>query len=96
MFYYLRMDPASPYFPKASQLTCSRGAANCGGLAPDLTDPISAIWTDPNNNRYGGNLNTEQRVLVTFSGSNAGWDYATDLNYSKNHNDNRWTGGISQ
>jgi iron complex outermembrane receptor protein len=88
------MNPASPYFPKASQLVCDRGPANCGGLAPDLTDPITAIWTDPNNSRYGGTLNTEQRVLLTFSGSNAGWDYATDFNYSKNHNDNRWTGGI--
>jgi iron complex outermembrane receptor protein len=93
-FYFFQMDPASPYFPTASQLTCSRGAANCGGLAPDLTDPISAIWTDPLNNRYGGTLNTAQRALLTFSGTNAGWDYSADLNYSKNYNDNRWTGGI--
>jgi hypothetical protein len=94
MFYFFQMDPASPYFPKASQLICSRGAANCGGLAPDLTDPIDAIWTDPDNSRFGGTLNTAQRVLLTFSGSNAGWDYSADLNYSKNHNNNRWTGGI--
>ena len=33
---------------------------------------------------------------MTFSGSNAGWDYTTDFNYSKNTNDNRNTGGISQ
>src|ERR1700683_4501619 len=52
------------------------------------------MWNDRNNSRYGGALNTEQRVLLTFSGSNAGWDYATDFNYSKNINDNRWTGGI--
>jgi iron complex outermembrane receptor protein len=111
MFYQFEMDPASPYFPKASQLTCSRGAGNCGGLAPNLTGvctvapcpggvpvgspiPVQAIWTDPNNSRYGGSLNTAQRALLTFSGSNAGWDYRTDLNYSKNQNDNRWTGGI--
>ena len=94
MFYFFQMDPASPYFPKASQLICSRGAANCGGLAPDLTDPIDAIWTDPDNSRFGGTLNTAQRVLLTFSGSNAGWDYSADFNYSKNHNNNRWTGGI--
>jgi iron complex outermembrane recepter protein len=93
-FYDFEMNPASPYFPTASQLTCARGAANCGGKAPDLTDPILAIWSDPNNSRFGGNLNVAQRVLLTFSGSNAGWDYAADLNYSKNHNDNRWTGGI--
>jgi len=35
----------------------------------------------------------EQRVVVTFSGSNGGWDYAADVNYSKNTNDNRNTGG---
>ena len=94
MFYDFQMDPASPYFPKPSQLVCDRGPANCSTAAPDLTDPINAIWTDPANNRYGGFLNTQQRVLVTFSGSNAGWDYATDFNYSKNHNDNSWNGGI--
>jgi iron complex outermembrane recepter protein len=94
MFYFFQMDPASPYFPKASQLICSRGAANCGGLPPDLTDPINAIWTDPDNSRFGGTLNTAQRVLLTFSGSNAGWNYSADFNYSKNHNNNRWTGGI--
>jgi iron complex outermembrane recepter protein len=93
MFYFFGMDPKSPYFPTASQLSCDRGAANCGGKAPDLIDPINAIWTDPNNNRYNGNLNVEQRVLLTFSGSNAGWDYTTDLNYSKNTNDNRNVGG---
>jgi len=92
-FYDFQMDPASPYFPTASQLICDRGPANCGKPV-DLTDPINAIWTDPNNSRYGGNLNVEQRVLLTFSGKNAGWDYATVLNYSKNTNDNRWTGGI--
>jgi iron complex outermembrane receptor protein len=93
MFYFFQMNPASPYFPTASQLTCGRGAANCSTPAPDLTDPIDAIWSDPNNARYSGNLNVEQRVLLTFSGSNAGWDYATDFNYSKNTNDNRNVSG---
>ncbi len=106
IFYLFQMDPASPYFPTASQLTCDRGPANCGGLAPNLTGigtdpktgnpipvPVNAIWTDPNNYRYNGTLNVEQRVLLTFSGNNAGWDYATDLNYSKNTNDNRNVGG---
>ena len=89
MFYFFQMNPASPYFPKASQLTC---IGTCSG-PPDLTDPISAVWTDPNNNRYSGNLNTEQRVLLKFSGANAGWDYAGTLNYSQNKNDNRNTAG---
>jgi len=94
IFYQFGIDPASPYFPKASQLTCDNRGGTCGGLAPDLTDPIQAAWSDPNNNRFGGNLNVAQRVLLTFSGSNAGWDYTTELNYSKNTVDNRWTGGI--
>ena len=108
MFYDFAMDPASPYFPTASQLVCDQGAANCSG-PPNLTGvsttsvdskgnplarPVRAIWTDPTNSRYGGNLNVEQRVLVTFSGNNAGWDYAVDFNFSKNHNDNRNVGGI--
>jgi iron complex outermembrane receptor protein len=94
VFYQFQMDPASPYFPTPAQLTCDRGPANCSTLAPDLTDPIDAAWSDPGNNRYMGNLNVEQRFLLTFSGSNAGWDYTTELNYSKNTDDNRDTGGI--
>src|SRR6202021_3534131 len=86
--------PASPHLPTASQLTCGRGAANCSTPTPDLTDPINAIWSDPNNNRYSGNVNTAQRVVVTFSGSNGGWDYSADVNYSKNTNDDRNTGGV--
>jgi len=93
MFYFFNMNPASPYFPTAAQLTCGRGAANCSTPAPDLTDPIYAIWSDPLNNRYSGNVNTAQRVVVTFSGSNSGWDYSTDFNYSKNTNDDRNVGG---
>jgi iron complex outermembrane recepter protein len=94
VFYQFAMDPKSPYFPSASQLTCDNRGATCGGLAPDLTDPIDVAWSPPDNNRYMGNLNVEQRILLTFSGSNAGWDYTTELNYSKNTDDNRDTGGI--
>jgi iron complex outermembrane recepter protein len=94
VFYQFQVNPASPYFPTPAHLTCDRGPANCTTLAPDLTDPIDAAWSDPGNNRYMGNLNVEQRVLLTFSGSNAGWDYTTELNYSKNTDDNRETGGI--
>ncbi len=90
MFYAFQMDPASPYFPQASQLTCE---GTCSTATPDLTDPIDAIWSDPNNNRYNGNLNTEQRALITFSGDNGGWDYKGDLNYSQNKNDDRNVSG---
>jgi iron complex outermembrane recepter protein len=89
MFYDFQMDPASPYYPTAGNLTC---VGTC--TAPvDLTDPIDAIWTDPNNSRYSGNTNIAQRLLVTFSGSNYGWDYSTDFNWSKNLNNNTLNGG---
>jgi iron complex outermembrane recepter protein len=102
-FYSFPLDPDSPYFPTASSpLTCDTHGGSCHTATPSLaatgvvngnpTVPM-AIWSDPNDNRYTGNVNVEQRVLLTFSGSNAGWDYATDINYSKNSNDNRTTGG---
>jgi iron complex outermembrane receptor protein len=50
---------------------------------------VAAIWTDPLNDRYSGNINTEQRALLQFKGSNGGWDYVGTLNYSQNKNDNR-------
>jgi iron complex outermembrane recepter protein len=94
MFYEFQMNPTSPYYPKASQLTCVPSeSVNCG-LPVDLAGGGLAIWSDPNNGRYGGTFNVAQRALVTFSGTNAGWDYSTDLNYSKNANDNRWTADI--
>jgi iron complex outermembrane receptor protein len=92
-FYFLAMDPASPYYPKASQLTCAGGPAACSTPAPDLADGGDAVWSDPLNDRYGGAVNTEQRVLLQLKGSNAGWDYTGTLNYSQNKNDNRWTAG---
>ena len=101
MFYDFQMDPTSPYFPSASQLICDRGPENCttplnlSGVnsTTGKSQGVNAIWTDPNNYRYNGNLNVEQRVLLTFSGSNAGWDYSAAFNYSKNHNDNRNVSG---
>ncbi len=114
MFYFFQLNPASPYFPTAGQLTCAGGAANCSApvnltgfnnIAPQFlpngqpnpayhaASPVDAVWTDPNNNRYSGNLNVEQRVLLKFFGSNAGWDYEAFGNYSTNTNDNRNVGG---
>jgi iron complex outermembrane receptor protein len=106
MFYFFQMDPNSPYFPTAGQLICNRGAANCpqpvnltginnvvGSKNFGMASPVNAVWTDPANGRYSGNINTEQRVLLTFSGSNLGWDYAADFNYSRNTNDDRNTAG---
>ena len=96
MFYYFTMtQQADPtYFPTASQLTCDpyfTGGA-CSG-PPDLSQPINAIWTDPNNNRYNKYINTEQRALATFSGDNFGWNYTATLNFSQNENAQSVTGG---
>ncbi|MGA3158356.1 MAG: TonB-dependent receptor, partial [Steroidobacteraceae bacterium] len=103
MFYEFQLNPASPYYPTAGQLTCITAySANCTtgtppvAVAPDLGDPANpayAVWTDPNNNRYSSNLNTEQRILLTFSGDNGGWDYGAAANYSENDNNNRNVGG---
>ncbi len=87
--YFFGMNPGSPYFPTAANSTC---LTTCTG-APDLTAPITAEWTDPNNSRYMQNINTEQRVLLTFAGKNAGWDYSTSFDWSRNKNDFAVTGG---
>ncbi len=74
-------DPT--YFPTAAESTCF---GTCSPNQPDLSGPITVGWTDPTNNRYSGYNNTEQRVLLTFSGDNDGWNYTTSLNYSVNKN----------
>jgi len=97
VFYPFGMSATSPYLPgnalgpSLASLTCLSppcSAPNFSGGAPNV------FWSDPLNNRYGGNLNTEQRALLTFAGHNGGWDYSASGNYSRNNNDNRWTGGI--
>jgi iron complex outermembrane recepter protein len=93
MFYFFPLDSASPYYPTAGQLVCSGGAANCSTAAPDLADGGDAVWSDPYNDRFSGNINVEQRILLTFSGTNAGWDYANSINWSRNTNDNHNVGG---
>ena len=89
--YGFTMNPGSPYFPTAANSTC---VGTCTA-AVDLNDPITAIWTDPNDNRYLKNRNISQRVLLTFAGENAGWNYSTSVNYSKNSNDFATTGGYA-
>jgi iron complex outermembrane receptor protein len=97
MFYEFQMTPqADPtYFPtSAAGLTCE--TQTVGGpcsAPPDLTQPITAIWTDPNNNRFSDNTNTEQRVLLTFAGHNDGWNYTGTLNWSQNLNADGNVGG---
>ncbi len=87
--YGFHMEPGQPYYPTAAESTCQ---GTCSG-PPDLTGQIKAYWTDPGNNRYLGFVNTEERALLTFAGSNGGWDYSTSFDYSKNHNDFRAEGG---
>ncbi|MGH8254870.1 MAG: TonB-dependent receptor plug domain-containing protein [Steroidobacteraceae bacterium] len=81
MFYAYAMTPQNNplYYPTASELGC---VGTC--TAPDLTDPMNVYWSDPNNNRYFGNTNTEQRALLTFTGTDFGWNYTANLNYSQN------------
>jgi iron complex outermembrane receptor protein len=95
MFYALPIAATNPYIPAPSNLTCEFSCTVDGtpAGAPTTTPilgggPYTAIWTDPLNNRYSGNINTEQRALLTFSGSNGGWDYTATANYSQNKNDN--------
>jgi iron complex outermembrane recepter protein len=97
--YSFTMLPSSPYYPTAANSSCYGGAANC--VLPGTTTPtgpalggsITAGWTDPNNNRYFGNINTEQRALVTFSGENGGWDYSTAFDWSANKGTQQVRGG---
>ncbi len=81
--YVYGMTPAADpkYFPTAANSTCV--GSTCPAT-PDLVDPITAIWTPPDNNRYNQYINSQQRVLVTFAGQNAGWDYAADLDWGQN------------
>ena len=92
MFYALPINATNPYIPAPSALTCETTCVDATG-APTATPimgggPYTAIWSDPLNNRYTGNINTAQRALLTFSGSNAGWDYTVAGNYSQNKNNN--------
>ena len=89
--YGFLMNPTSPYYPTAANSTCVFTPCTPGG--PALGRQIQVGWTDPDNNRYFGNINTEQRALVTFSGSNGGWDYSTSFNWSQNKGVQQVRGG---
>ncbi len=88
--YSFGMLPSSPYYPTAANSTC---VGTCSTATPALGGQITAGWTDPNNNRYFGNINTEQRALVTFAGSNGGWDYSTAFDWSENKGVQQVRGG---
>jgi iron complex outermembrane receptor protein len=92
--YSLNMTPANnpTYFPTAANSTC---VGHCSTATPDLSAPITAGWTDPANNRYFGNINTEQRMLVTFAGENSGWNYSIALDWSQNKGVEQIRGGLA-
>lgn len=96
MFYSFPMTQADDptYYPTASELTCVSGAGPGGTCTPFAGGPIQAYWSDPNNNRYFDNINTEQRALITFSGKNFGWSYTTDFNFSQNQGTEGTEGGL--
>ncbi len=81
--YSFNMTPTNnpTYFPSAANSTC---VGHCSTAAPNLSAPITAGWTDPENSRYFGNVNTEQRALVTLAGANGGWNYSTSFDWSQN------------
>jgi iron complex outermembrane recepter protein len=102
--YSFYMQPSSPYYPTAAHSTCINGPGGSGPCinpntgapsGPNLSNPTGIIagWTDPNNNRYFGNINTEQRALGTLAGSNFGWDYATSFDWSQNKGTQQVRGG---
>lgn len=88
--YSFNMDPSSPFYPSAANSSC---VGTCATATPLLGDTLSVGWTDPANNRYFGNINTEQRALVTFSGENGGWEYAASFNWSQNKGVQQVRGG---
>jgi|HubBroStandDraft_1064217.scaffolds.fasta_scaffold00586_20 iron complex outermembrane recepter protein len=88
--YSFGMLPSSPYYPTAANSTC---VGTCSTASPVLGSQITAGWTDPNNNRYFGNINTEQRALMTFTGENGGWDYSLALDWSQNKGVQQVRGG---
>ncbi|CAM3735353.1 TonB-dependent receptor plug domain-containing protein [Roseateles saccharophilus] len=92
--YSFTMTPATnpTYFPTLANSTYVTGN---GAAPPDLVDPITVGWTDPNNNRYQGDNNTEQRFVASLKGTVKGWDYSAAANYSVNNNALLVTGGYA-
>jgi iron complex outermembrane receptor protein len=88
--YFFNIDQSSPYYPTAGESSC---VGTCSTATPALGGPLSVGWTDPNNNRYFGNINTEQRALLTFSGDNGGWNYSTTFDWSMNKGVQQVRGG---
>jgi len=90
MFYEYAMSPTEDplYFPTAANSTLVGG----GTATPNLTSDITAIWTDPLNNRYNTFENTEQRALLTLTGEKSGWNYAGNVSFSSNKNIQSATG----
>jgi iron complex outermembrane recepter protein len=88
--YAFTMTPSADptYYPTGANSTFV-----ASGAPPAAPGSVNVGWTDPNNNRYFGNINTEQRALVTFAGLNAGWDYATSFDWSENKGVQQVRGG---
>jgi iron complex outermembrane recepter protein len=102
--FYMTPTADPTYYPAAANSTCVTGPGGsgpCTGSTPNFSGTptggvpgqITAGWTDPNNNRYFGNVNTEQRALGTFAGSNGGWDYSTSFDWSQNKGVQQVRGG---
>jgi iron complex outermembrane recepter protein len=81
------ISPTSPYYPTSGAgFTCALPPCAASAAADIAAGGAEVGWTDPGNNRYQGDSNVEQRLLLKFSGSNNGWTYESDLLWSENHN----------
>ena len=102
--FYMTPTADPTYYPTAAGATCVNGPGGsgpCTGPTPNFSGTpsggvpgqIVAGWTDVTNNRFFGNVNTEQRALGTFAGSNWGWDYSTSFDWSQNKGTQQVRGG---
>ena len=88
--YFFPMSPGSDpaYYPTGANSTLLTT-----GNPPAAPGTINVGWTDPNNQRFSENVNSEQRIVLTFAGADAGWDYGVSYNYSRNENTFSTNGG---
>ncbi|EEF22715.1 conserved hypothetical protein, partial [Ricinus communis] len=85
--YINRLRPdgtANPYYPKAAGLdpTYTDDDLVAAGAQPGA---VVARWRDlPNGSRADENINKQQRLVVSMTGTLAGWDYTGALSYNEN------------
>jgi iron complex outermembrane receptor protein len=74
----------NPYYPTAAGLsdTYTNAGGEAAGAAPGF---VMARWRDlPNGSRADENINKQQRLVVSLTGTVAGWDYDGAVTYNEN------------